>query len=77
MEIYAGAHQTDEEYNMSFSVVNRLCDPIKNKWYTVYMDGFFSSPKVFDHLGTANTKAVGNVMPKELFQRNRRKEKNG
>jgi hypothetical protein len=75
MEVYAGALQTDEEYNTSFSVVNRLCDPIKNKWYIVYMDRFFSSPKIFDHLWTANTKAVGTIMP-NFFQRNRRKERN-
>jgi hypothetical protein len=46
MEVYAGTHQTDEEYNTSFSVINRLCDPIKNKWYTMYMDRLFSSPKI-------------------------------
>jgi hypothetical protein len=78
-EVYAGAHQTDKECDMSFSVVNRLCDPIKNKWYTVYMFRFFSSPKIFDHLWTANTKAVGTVMPnrkempKELFSEKQKK----
>jgi hypothetical protein len=35
MEVYGGAHQTDEEHNTSFNAVSRLCDPIKNKWYTV------------------------------------------
>jgi hypothetical protein len=74
MEVYDGAHQTDKEYTMSFSVVNMLCDPIQNKWYTVYVDRFFKSPKIFYHLWTANTKAVGTIMP-NFFQRNRRKEK--
>jgi hypothetical protein len=48
------------------------------------MDRFFSSPKIFDNLWTANTNAIGTIMPnqkempKELFfLRNRRKEKNG
>jgi hypothetical protein len=82
MEVYDGAHQTDEEHNTSLNVVNRICDPIKNKWYTVYMDRFFSSPKIFDHLWTANTKAVGTVMPnrkempKELFPEKQKKGEN-
>jgi hypothetical protein len=29
MEVYDGAHQTDKEYNTSFNVVNRLCDPLR------------------------------------------------
>jgi hypothetical protein len=82
IEVYAGAHQTEEEYSTSFNAVNRLCDPIKNKWYTVHMDRFFSSPKIFDHMQIANTKAAGTVMPnqkempKELFPE-KQKEKNG
>jgi hypothetical protein len=43
------------------------------------MDRFFSSPKIFDHLWTANTETVGTVtpnrkeMPKELFPEKQKK----
>ncbi|KAJ4444060.1 hypothetical protein ANN_05849 [Periplaneta americana] len=73
LQVYAGAHETEEDYNTAFSVVNRLCEPVTNKWHTVYMDRYFTSPKLFDHLWTVETKAVGTVtanrkeMPKDIF----------
>jgi hypothetical protein len=66
MKVYSGAHQTDKEYNTSFGVVNRLCDPIKNRWYTVYMDRFFSSPKVLITCGVVVVVVV--VYLTTLFQ---------
>jgi hypothetical protein len=56
MEVDDGADQTDEEYNMSFSAVNRLCDPIKNKWYTVYIDRFSQALKFFITCGMQTQK---------------------
>jgi hypothetical protein len=56
------AHHTYVEQNTSFSLVSRLCEQIKNKGYTVYMDRWFSSPMLFDHLWASRTKAAGNVM---------------
>lgn len=63
MEVYTGAHEDDEAYNSSFNVVDRLCEPIKNNWHTVYMDRFFTSPTLVDHLWKSGTKVVGTVMP--------------
>jgi hypothetical protein len=60
--VYAGAHPTDQEHKSSFNVVDRICEPIKNKRYTAYMDRWFSSPTLFDHLWSLKTKAVGTVM---------------
>jgi hypothetical protein len=46
---------------------------IKEKGHCVYMDRWFSSPKIFDHLWGCKTKAVGTVMsnkkevPKQIF----------
>jgi hypothetical protein len=73
LEEYTGAHPTNSEHNMAFSVVDRLCDKIKERGHIVYMDRWFSSPKIFDHLWACKTKAIGTVMlnkkemPKQAF----------
>jgi len=73
LDVYTGAHPTNSEHNTAFSVVDRLCDKIKGKGHCVYMDRWFSSPKIFDHLWGCKTKAVGTVMsnrkemPKQAF----------
>ena len=48
--VYTGAHPTNSAHNMAFIVVDRLCDKIKGKGHYVYMDRWFSSPKIFNHL---------------------------
>ena len=58
LEVYTRAHPTNSEHNMAFSVVDRLCDKIKWNGHCVYMDRWFSSPKIFDHLWGCKTKAV-------------------
>jgi len=50
LEVYNVAHPTNSENNTVFSVVDRLCDKIKGKGHCVYMDKWFSSPKIFDNL---------------------------
>jgi hypothetical protein len=59
--MHAGAHPTDQEHNSSFNVVDRICEPIKNKGYTIYMDRWFSSPKLFDHLWSLKRNAKTDV----------------
>jgi len=54
---FTGAHPTNLEHNMVFSVVDRLCDKIKGKGHSVYMDKWFSSPRIFDCLWACKTKA--------------------
>jgi hypothetical protein len=73
LEIYTGTHPTNSEHNMAFSVVDRLCNKMKWKGHSVYMDRWFSSPKMFDNFWSCKTKAVGTVMldrkemPKKAF----------
>jgi hypothetical protein len=73
LEVYTGAHPTKSERTTAFSVVDRLCDKIKGKGCCVYMERWFSSPKIFDHLCSCKTKAVSIVMsnrkemPKQAF----------
>ena len=62
LEVYAGPHPTNTEHNTAFSVVDRLCYTIKGKGHCVYMDRWFSSPKIFNHLWVCKTKAVGRVI---------------
>jgi hypothetical protein len=50
LEVYTGAHPTNSEHNMAFSVVDTLCDKIKGKGHIVYIDRWFFSPKIFNHL---------------------------
>lgn len=79
LEIYTGAHETDATYNSPFNVVDRLCQPLKHLWHTVYMDRYFTSPALFDHLWNSQTKAVGTVMsnrremPKQHFSKKLKK----
>jgi hypothetical protein len=49
---------------MAFSVVDRLCYKIKGKGHCVYMDRWFSSPQIFNHLWACKTRAVGRVTSK-------------
>ena len=73
LDVYTGAHPTNSEHNTAFSVVDRLCDKTKGKGHCVYMDRWFSSPKIFDYLWGCKTKAAGTVMsnrkemPKQAF----------
>jgi hypothetical protein len=73
LEVYTRAHHTNSEHNTAVSVIDRLCDKIKGKGHSVYMDRRFSSPKIFHHLCACKTKAVGTVMsnrkemPKQAF----------
>jgi len=73
LDVYTGAHPTNSEHNTASSVSDRLCDKIKGKDHCVYMDRWFSSPKIFDLLWGCKTKAVGAVMsnrkemPKQAF----------
>ena len=62
LDVYTGAHPINSKHNTAFSVVDRLCDKMKGKGHCVYMDRWFSSPKIFDHLWGCKTKAVGTVM---------------
>ena len=76
LDVYIGAHPINSEHNTAFSVVDRLCDKIKGKGHCVYMDRWFSSTKISDHLWGCKTKAVGTVMsngkemPKKKFLEN-------
>jgi hypothetical protein len=48
--VYTGTHPPNLAHNVAFIVVDRLCDKIKGKGHCVYMDRWFSSPKIFNHL---------------------------
>jgi hypothetical protein len=62
LEVYTGVHPPSSEHNTAFSLIDRLCDTITGKGHGVYMDRWFSSPRIFDHLWACKAKAVGTVM---------------
>jgi hypothetical protein len=63
LEMYTGTNPADTDFNSYFNVINRLCSLVENRGHTMYMDRWFSSPKLFDNLWACNTKAVDTVMP--------------
>jgi hypothetical protein len=50
LEVDTGANPTNTDFNSPFSVIDRLCLLVKNGDHTIYMDRWFSSPKLFDYL---------------------------
>jgi hypothetical protein len=59
LEVYTGTNPADTDFNRSF-IINRLCSLVEP---IIYMDRWFSSPKLFNHLWACGTKIVGSVMP--------------
>jgi hypothetical protein len=47
LEVYTGAHPINSEHNTALSVVDRLYDKIKWNVQCIYMNRWFSSPKIF------------------------------
>ena len=62
LEDYTGTHPTNSKHITAVSVFDMLSDKIKGKGHCVYMDRWFSSPKIFDHLWVCKIRAVGTVM---------------
>jgi hypothetical protein len=62
-----------------FNAVDRLCDKIKWKGHSGYMDRWFSSPKMFDSLWSCKTVVVGTVIlkTKEMPKKVKRYHANG
>lgn len=69
MEVYAGKGAQDSGV---MSVLDRLLSDYYDKGFTVFMDRYYSSPVIFDHLWEKKTTAVGTCMPnrKQLPQNN-------
>lgn len=73
-KIYTGQSQTSDadDLNVSETVVRDLSKLIINKGYTLYLDNWYSSPKIFEYLLDHDTNAIGTVrnnrknMPKDL-----------
>nr|XP_039261358.1 piggyBac transposable element-derived protein 4-like [Styela clava] len=62
-----------------FNLVMNLCEKIMDKGHIIYMDRYYSSPKLYDALSQRNTYAVGTCMinrkemPKEYLGQNLRR----
>lgn len=62
-DIYCGANSSQPSYpnGLGYEVVMKLLAPCLNKGYTVYMDNFYASPKLFKDLLSAGTYACGTL----------------
>ena len=60
-DIYTGRHRDGVEKGLGYSVVSRLCQNIKGKWYKVYFDNFFTSYKLLEDLYLDKILACGTV----------------
>lgn len=71
-KIYTGQEKSDDDLNVSETVVRDLSKLIIDQGYTLYLDNWYSAPNVFDYLLQHNTNAIGTVrgnrknMPKDL-----------
>ena len=60
--IYCGKQaEQSENLGLGFSVVNELLHGLNNCGYRVFMDNFFSSPKLFAHLKDLDIGACGTI----------------
>lgn len=75
-KIYTGDNQDSSAdcLNVSETVVKELSKLIIDKGYTLFLDNWYSSPKIFEYLLQHDTDAIGTVrsnrknMPKELTE---------
>ena len=64
--MYAGKSADRTDYGLSHDVVMELTQPLVFQGYEVYLDNFYSSPELFDHLFECGITATGK------FRANRR-----
>lgn len=73
----------NKDLNVSETVVKELSQLIINKGYTLFLDNWYSSPKIFEFLLTHDTNAIGTVrsnrknMPKDLTELKLKKGERG
>lgn len=63
------SNPTDKNQNNAVNAVHRLCQQVRNNGHNMYMDQWFSSPKLFNHLETYKTTAEGMGGGKIVYQR--------
>jgi len=54
LDVYTGAHPTNSEHNVAFSVVNTFCDKIKGKGHCVHGQMVFQSRDLRPFMGLQN-----------------------
>jgi hypothetical protein len=71
--VYVHTYPKEPDHSSSFKVVDRFCEPIKNKSFTVHTNCWFTSPTFHGHLWALSAKGAESVtsnrkeMPKEPF----------
>lgn len=57
--VYTGKRETPGPHGLAFDVVTKLCTEYLDQGYKIYMDNFYTSTKLFDHLLARKTFACG------------------
>lgn len=57
--VYTGKREAPGPHGLAFDVVNRLCTQYLDQGYKIYMDNFYTSGKLFEHLLQRKTLACG------------------
>ncbi|XP_064641920.1 piggyBac transposable element-derived protein 4-like [Lineus longissimus] len=60
-EVFTG-RENQQTQDITYHTVMRLCDPYLDKGHILYMDRYYSSPKLYDELWNRGTVATGTVM---------------
>lgn len=55
--------EIDKEFGYSGSVVKKLLEPHLDKGHNLYVEGWYTSPKLFHYLYSKKTGACGTVRP--------------
>ena len=74
-DIYVGRTSDGIEHDLAFSVVTKLCQTLYGKWHKVFLDNFFTTLKLVEHLFENKVLSCGTFrsgrkgFPKELFDK--------
>ncbi|XP_064643065.1 piggyBac transposable element-derived protein 4-like [Lineus longissimus] len=61
--VYTGRREVPGDYGLSYDVVRDVSHDFMNKGHHIYMDNFFSGPKLFLDMKDDNTGCCGTVRP--------------
>ncbi|KAH8040864.1 hypothetical protein HPB51_013034 [Rhipicephalus microplus] len=57
--VYTGKRETPGPHGLAFDVVSKLCEKCLEQGYKIYMDNFYTSKHLFEHLLQCKTLACG------------------
>ena len=62
VDVYTGASVEKSNNGLEFDVIMKLIDPFFNQGYKIFVDNFYTSPQLFNHLKTLKTYRCGTTV---------------